>query len=129
MANTVLLDQFRKKLAAHMAGKSTLKPLGKMKFGSGGHTELDHQPTTVDPSVTSLEHELLEKEITENLSHNDADYSCSGWGTVELEELIDNDISEVALCDTNGDLLAIEHIRPKHKESDEKYTFTGIIRF
>lgn len=129
MANTVLLDQFRKKLAAHMAGKGTLHPLGKMQFGDGGHEEEGHTPKEVDPSATELENKLLEKDITENLSYIEDEYSCSGRGTVELAELVDQDISEVALCDTEGALLAIEHTRPKHKESDEKYTFTGTIRF
>lgn len=127
MSETILLDQFRKNLAAHMAGKGTLKPIGYIAVGSGGHNPEDHMPTEVDSTVTELQAESLRKEI--ELLDKEDDYSAFGQITVNEDELVDQDISEKALCDTDGNLMALNHCRPKHKEDDETYTFKGVMRF
>ena len=127
MASTILLDQFRKKLAAHMAGKNTLSPLSAMAFGDGGHDLETHMPLDVDQTSTVLQNELLRKSLSK-IDQED-EFCVFGTGIVEKNEIVNKDISEVALCDSSGDLLSIHHLRPKHKESDEKYIFTGTIRF
>lgn len=131
MANAVLLDSFRKRIAAHMAGKEVLKPIAFMAFGDQGFT---YDPETdthaaVPPSAkqTELNHEVLRKPVI--AVYQEDEFSVTAKGQVANGEIIGVNLSEAALCDTDGNLLAIRNFAPKVKENDEMYDISIRLRF
>ena len=127
MANAVLLKAFRERLAAHMAGRGTLKPIGYVAFGDGGFDRdtLDAIPPEEDQ--TELRHEVLRKPLA--LVKQEDTLSVTGKGTVESGELLGVALSEAALCDTDGNLVCIKTFPPKVKEADERYEVSVKVRF
>lgn len=127
MADAVLLDSFRKRLAAHMAGKDQLHPIAYMAFGDRGHNPEDL--SVIPPSAKQLElnHEILRKELT--TVYQEDDFSVTGKGTVENADIVGAYLSEAALCDSEGNVLAIRNFAPKIKENDEMYDVSIRLRF
>lgn len=127
MADAVLLDSYRERIAAHMAGKGTLKPIGYVAFGDGGHDRETMLPIPPEETDTGLKHEVLRKPVT--LITQEDSLSVTGRGTVENNELLNIQLSEAALLDTDGNFIAIKCFAPKIKESDERYEIAIKLRF
>ncbi len=124
--NAVVLDSFRKRLAAFMAGKGELTPIAGMAFGDGGHNA-DLTAKTPSKEATALNHEVLRKPITAIKQVNE--FSVTAMGTIERTELVGIQLSEAALLDQNGLLIGIKNFAPKVKEGDEKYEVSVELRF
>lgn len=122
----VILTQYRKKIAAHMAGKGTLHKIKYMAFGDGGHTP-ENEAVPPSEEQTALKHEVLRKELV-NVRQED-DFSVTGKGAIEPHELVGTSLSEAALIDENGDLVGIKTFAPKTKEEDERYEVSIKLRF
>lgn len=125
-SEAVMLSSFRKKLASFMAGNGALAPVKYMAFGEGGH---DSQNAAIPPleSQTALKKEILRKELA--LIRQDDEFSVTGKGAIEPNELVGKYISEAALIDANGELIGIKTFAPKIKEADERYEINIKLRF
>lgn len=126
-SEAVLLKSFRERIAAHMAGENSLKPIGFMAFGDGGHDKETGKPISPSESQTALRHEVLRKAVSSVVQEDTL--SATGKGVIENNELIDVELSEAALCDTDGNLIGIKTFAPKVKEADERYTIQIRLHF
>jgi phage-related tail fiber protein len=118
--NAVVTIKAREKMLKARAGEATLPKIVGFAFGNGG---VDSGGNVIEPSEesNSLSNELLRKKIdgyqfTSNLVCR---YSC----TLEKTELAGYKISELALYDEDGDLVAIKNCLPKGKDDDLEMTF------
>lgn len=119
MADAVVTNIAREKMLKARAGDITLPKIVGIAFGSGGIS--DGEVVVPIASQTALKRELLRKPVT---SHTFVDtttcrYSC----TLSADELAGQSISEIALYDEDGDLLAIKNFTAKGKDSDIEMTF------
>ena len=118
--NAVVTIKAREKMLKARAGEQILPKITGFVFGDGG-TDSDGDVITPLESQNSLKNELLRKKIdgyvfTSNLV---CQYSCR----LEKEELAGCNISEIALYDEDGDLVAIKNCMPKGKDDDLEMTF------
>lgn len=125
--DAVLTTYFRERIAAHMAGKSTLAPLKYMAFGDGGHDPATMEPLSPSENQTALNHEVLRKELS--LIKQEDSLSVTGKGAIEASELVGTYLSEAALVDSEGQLIGIKCFAPKIKEGDERYDIYVKVRF
>lgn len=126
MAEAIVVNAYRQRLAARMAGGEQLAPIAYMAFGDGGHNA-DLTPKAPSSSATGLSHEILRKPLAA-LTQEDL-FSVTGKGSIEAGELIGARISEAALLDANGQLVGIKTFAPKLKEGDERYEISIKLRF
>ena len=124
-AEAVVLTGFRKKIAAHLAGKGTLKPIKYMAFGDGGHRP-DGSVISPLESQTGLNNEVLRKELS--FIKQEDELSVTGAGVIEKAECVGKALSEAALLDADGELVAVKNFAPKLKESDERYECMILVR-
>lgn len=117
-AEAVVLTGFREKIAAHLAGKGNLKQIKFMAFGDGGHKA---DGSVISPSETqkTLKNEVLRKELS-YIKQEDT-LSVTGAGVIEKAECVGVALSEAALLDADGELVAVKNFAPKVKEADERY--------
>lgn len=116
MAEQAITTQAAKrKMLLARAGKQELPPISQMVFGTGG---VDPAGEVLKPEEgqRELKEEVYRKDIekTEIISDTKIRYIC----TLEEDELAGKDISEIALADTEGDLIMIKNFRAKGKDSD-----------
>lgn len=120
MAEAVITVVARKKMLQARAGVASLPKIAGMAFGTGG---VDVSGTVIVPTAeqTSLNAEQMRKEIDgyEFLSDTSCRYSC----TLAANELAGKNISEIALYDMDGDLVAIKNFSAKGKDDDLEMTF------
>jgi phage-related tail fiber protein len=126
MAEAVVTEAHRKRMAAHMATNASLPPVGYMAFGDGGHNT-DLTPKAPSASRTTLVHELLRKPLAV-ITQEDL-YSVTGKGMIEAAELNGAYISEAALMDSAGNMIGYKTFAPKIKEADERYEVSVKLRF
>ncbi len=126
MAEAVVVNTYRQRIAARMAGGASLAHIVYMAIGDGGHNA-DMTPKAPSANATSLNHEILRKPLAA-ITQEDL-YSVTGKGTVEANEIVGASISEAALIDSNGQLVGLKTFAPKHKESDERYEISIKLRF
>lgn len=124
MTKAILLNQFRKKLAAYMANQGELKKIKYIGIGSGGHIPDTEEPKEPNPDATGLAHELIRKELSEDQIIQEDDFSVTGNCTITTSELQNQDISEAALYDEDEFCIGIYNFKPKHKETSELYAFS-----
>lgn len=127
MAEAITVYAYRQRLARAMAGSAALKPIRYMAFGDGGHDPETLKAIAPDPDQTTLNHELLRKQLAD-VTHEDL-LSVTGRGVVDYDELIGRAISEAALIDADGNIVGIKNFAPKVKESDERYETSVKLRF
>ena len=96
----------RKKLCEAHAGKRTLPKISGMAWGDGG-TDGDGTPKTVTGQEKSMYNQLLKKD-----EHTTAVYSA----TLESGDLVGKYISELALFDEEGDMIAYQTFLKKGKD-------------
>ena len=118
--DAVVTKKARNKMLKARAGDLVLPKITGMAFGDGG---IDGDGSIIVPSVeqTELHNELLRNEVSghEYLNDTVCRYSC----TLEASELAGKSISELALYDADGDLIAIKNFSGKGKDDDLEMTF------
>lgn len=110
----------KKKLLLARAGQQELPGIRQMVFGSGG-VNISGDVLEPEPGQRNLNKEIYRKNIEKVEVVNDTQitYYC----TLEEDELINKDISEIALADAEGDLVTIKNFKAKGKDSDFKFVF------
>jgi len=126
MSEAVTLDAFRARIAAHMAGGAVLPAVAQMAFGDGGHDAAEN-PKPVPSSRTALFHERLRKVCAAIVQINASEVQATAY--IEEAELVGVAISEAALVDAAGNLIAMKTFAPKHKEADERIEIKLTLRF
>lgn len=117
---SVTTNKAREKMVKARAGAISLPAITQMAFGKGGVDELGQ---VKKPSATqnTLHEELLRKNIESHSFPNVT--TCRYVCRLEKSELIDEDISEVALIDAEGDVVAIKNFKAKGKDEGLEMTF------
>lgn len=120
MADAVVTLIARKKMVKARAGVIGLPPIVGMAFGTGG---VDGAGDPVEPSVSDegLKCEVYRKAV-DNFTFTD-DTTCRYTCTLTANECVDEEISELGLYDSEGDIIAIKTFRGKGKDSDLEMTF------
>ncbi len=120
MAAAVTTLMAKKKMLLARAGVAALPPIQKMAFGNGG---VDADGTVIEPEneQKTLKNELYRKDITkyEIISDTQIAYYCH----LTESELMGENISELALVDSEGDIVTIKNFRIKQKDGDFSFTF------
>lgn len=110
----------KKKMLLARAGKIELPPIKQMVFGSGG---VNSEGEVLEPETgqQELNNELYRKDISsiEVVSDTQIRYTC----LLDEDELENEEISELALADTDGDLLTIKNFKAKGKDGDFTFAF------
>lgn len=120
--NAVITTIARQKLVKARAGAIILPKIVGMAFGDGG---TDSAGNVINPNdnQTELVSELYRKEIDSYTILDETAtvrYEC----TLEANEMSGNDISEIGLYDSEGDLVCIKTFRKKGKDDNLEMTFT-----
>lgn len=120
MADAVVTLTARKKMVKARAGVIDLPPIVGMAFGTGG---VDEAGNPVEPSVADkgLKHEVFRK-VVDSFTFTD-DTTCRYLCTLTANECVDEDISELGLYDSEGDIIAIKTFKSKGKDADLEMTF------
>lgn len=126
MSEAVTLDIFRARLAAAVAGDGPVPVVAQMAFGTGGHAP-DGTAKPVDAARTSLYAEALRKPVTSITRPQPT------WIEVKAvlteSDLVGQTLSEAALVDSSGQLIAMKTFAPKVKEADERIEITISLKF
>lgn len=126
MSEAVTLDAFRARLAAHVAGEAQAPAITHMAFGRGGHLP-DGTAKPVEGGRTALFDERLRKPVTSIMRPQPTWVEVKG--VVAESELVGETLSEAALVDAAGQLVAMKTFAPKVKEADERIEITLTLRF
>ena len=120
MTNAIITVTARNKMLRARAGEINLPKIVGFVFGNGG---VDENGAVLTPpeEQTALKGELLRKEIDSYtfVSSTKCMYEC----TLQPSELVGENISEIALYDEDGDLVAIKNFMAKGKDSDLEMKF------
>lgn len=119
--NVVITKKAREKLVKARAGTIELPKITGMAFGNGG---VDEEGNVLPPSEdqTVLKNELSRKEI-DGYSFP-ADTTCRYTCTLAENELAGEEISEIGLYDSEGDIVCIKTFMRKGKDDDVEQTYT-----
>lgn len=119
--NAIVTEQRRKDLVKASSGDILLPTIVGMAFGDGG---CDNDGNVITPTEvqSELNHEIYRKEVDGHsfVSETTCRYECS----LSSSELADQNISEIGLYDSNGNLVNIKTFKSKGKDSDLEMTFT-----
>lgn len=120
MADAVVTLKARKKMVRARAGEAELPPIVGMAFGTGGVTEAG---IPIIPSSTDegLKQEIFRKPV-DSYTFTD-DTTCRYLCTLAVSECANEDISELGLYDSEGDIIAIKTFKAKGKDADLEMTF------
>lgn len=120
MANAVITRKAKNKMLKARAGEKALAKIVGMVFGDGGIQSGGQVKPPIE-TQTALNNELLRKEISghQMISEVKCRYEC----VLAANELAGKNISEIALYDQDGDLVAIKTFLPKGKDSDLEMVF------
>lgn len=118
--NQIITKKARKKMVQARAGVIALPKIVGMAFGNGGE---DGSGNVISPleSQETLNNELYRKEIDGYTFISDT--SCRYECTLDTTELAGENISELAIYDEDGDLVAIKNFMEKGKDNDLEMTF------
>ena len=114
-AITVITTIGKNKMLKARAGMEPLPPISGMAFGDGG---LGWVPSG---SENQLMHELIRKPIESIQEITDTRFRY--LSTLGQSELIDKNINELALYDSDGDLIVIKTFSNKGKDEDVELAF------
>ena len=111
----------KKKILLARAGDLALPKITQMAFGSGG---VDERGIVLQPTEDqrTLNNEIGRYEILEHKAVSDTQvtYYCK----IGEEDLNGSSISEIALVDEAGDIVAIKNFKAHEKDKTIVYTFT-----
>ena len=118
--NAITTITAKRKMLLARAGAQTLPTIASMAFGNAGADETG-EVIELFETQTALNNEIYRKEIDGYEIVNDIQikYIC----TLTPEELAGQNISELALVDTDGDLLAIKNFKAVGKDGEFEMTF------
>lgn len=105
----------RKKLCEAHAGTKALSPIAQMGWGDGGVDE-SGTPKVVTGEETELFNELMRKDVEKPVYVNDGHTTCRYASTLEDNDLVGKEISEIALYDSDGDMVMIQTFTRKGKD-------------
>ena len=120
MADAVVTLKARKKMVQARAGVITLPPIVGMVFGTGG-VDASGVPVVPSGNDESLKQEIFRKEV-DSYTFTD-DTTCRYLCTLAVNECANEDISEIGLYDSDGDLIAVKTFKAKGKDADLEMTF------
>lgn len=120
MATSIITVSARTKMAQARAGVTTLPTVAGFAFGDAG-VDSSGNPTDISASASALSHEILRKPFSSKakVSNTAYRYTC----VLAANELAGKNISELALYDSEGDLINIKHFKSKGKDADIEMTF------
>ena len=120
MTNATVTRVARKKMVQARAGVKSLPKIAGFVFGTGG---INSAGAVITPSEsqTKLNNEKLRKPYDKCEMISDVQYRYTV--TLSETELADENISEIGLYDTAGDIVAIKNFKAKGKDSDMEMTF------
>lgn len=118
--NVVTTRKVREKFAKAHGETGGLAKVVAMVFGTGGVTA-DNQPIPPDASDNALKNQVYEKDL-DSVTFPTAT-TCRFTVTLAGEECNGQEISEIALKDEDGDLVAIKTFGKKTKEADSTFVF------
>ena len=121
MANSVVVNKARAKMLKARAGTAAIPKITQMAFGDGG-VDSSGNPIAPVRTATSLKNEVFRKNIDgfEFLS----DLVCRYTTTLAEAEAVGKKISEIALVDAQGDIVAIKTFLAKGKDGDMKVSYS-----
>jgi hypothetical protein len=120
--NSVVTKLARQKMCKARAGVGTLPAVVGFAFGAGGVNE-GGQVIVPSDEQNTLNTEIARKAYSSKELLT-GDTTCRYTCLLEKSELVGERISEVALYDSDGDLVAIKNFLPKGKDADIELTFT-----
>ncbi len=120
MADAVVTLKARKKMVQARAGAIALPPIVGMVFGTGG-VDASGVPVVPSGNDDSLKQEIFRKEV-DSYTFTD-DTTCRYLCTLAVNECANEDISEIGLYDSDGDLIAVKTFKVKGKDADLEMTF------
>ena len=120
MANSVTTDKRREKMVKAGTGDIVLPTITHMAFGDGG-TDVDGNPIAPTGADTGLKNELLRKGLDGHTYPvvTTCRYSCR----LLKADLANQKINEIALVDSDGDIVAIKTFTDKSKDDDMEMIF------
>lgn len=119
--NVIITKKSREKLVKARAGAIQLPKIVGMVFGDGG---VDASGNVIPPteSQSGLTNEIFRKELD---GYNfPADTTCRYECTLTESELAGEEISEIGLYDSEGDVVCIKTFKRKGKDDDVEQTYT-----
>ena len=120
MADAVVTLKARKKMVQARAGAIALPPIVGMVFGTGG-VDASGVPVVPSGNDDSLKQEMFRKGV-DSYTFTD-DTTCRYLCTLAVNECANEDISEIGLYDSDGDLIAVKTFKVKGKDADLEMTF------
>lgn len=118
MANSIITNKARNKMARARAGVAPLPKIVGMAFGDGG---VDGEGIPELPNMEALNHELIRKDIDSYTAVTETCYRYSA--TLSKTELPQANINELGLYDADGDMVALKSFRNKIKDEDMAMIF------
>lgn len=120
MSESVVTTLAKRKMLKARAGLAPLPRIVGMAFGDGAKDDFGGV-IAPNPDQTTLHNELLRKEIDGYKEINELTYRYTC--TLDIDELGNKFLNELALYDAEGDLVAIETFLPKGKDDDQEMGF------
>ncbi len=119
--NVIITKKSREKLVKARAGAIQLPKIVGMVFGDGG---VDASGNVIPPteSQSGLTNEIFRKKL-DGYSFP-ADTTCRYECTLTESELAGEEISEIGLYDSEGDVVCIKTFKRKGKDDDVEQTYT-----
>nr|DAI16837.1 MAG TPA: tail-collar fiber protein [Caudoviricetes sp.] len=120
MANAVITNAAKIKLLRARSGDIPFATIAQMAFGTGGVSS-SGDISEANESDTSLAHEVLRKNLDSHAF--DGDKTMGYTATLRNHECIGEKITELALVDSDGDIVCIKRFSPKQKDADIEMSF------
>lgn len=119
--NVIITKKSREKLVKARAGAIQLPKIVGMVFGDGG---VDASGNVIPPteSQSGLTNEIFRKELDGYSFPTDT--TCRYECTLTESELAGEEISEIGLYDSEGDVVCIKTFKRKGKDDDVEQTYT-----
>lgn len=107
----------RTKMIKARAGVAALPPITQIALGDGG---VDENGNVLEPSDT-LQHELIRRDVNSIVKVTE---TCYRFSLILTEnELVNAEITEMALVDSDGDVVSVKNFKPKIKDEGMEMTF------
>lgn len=107
----------RTKMIKARAGVAALPPITQIALGDGG---VDENGNVLEPSDI-LQHELIRRDVNSIVKVTE---TCYRFSLILTEnELVDAEITEMALVDEEGDIVSVKNFKPKIKDEGMEMTF------
>lgn len=107
----------RTKMIKARAGVAALPPITQIALGDGG---VDENGNVLEPRDT-LQHELIRRDVNSIVKVTE---TCYRFSLILTEnELVDAEITEMALVDSEGDIVSVKNFKPKIKDEGMEMTF------